>query len=230
MSCCPTDKSCLPCDYTQKGAINEDKAYVVTAENATIGVLVIPDIFGMTSQAFYVADQISERLNAKVVIPDVFAGKPWPKSDYPPKDYAALGAWIGSEGAYEVQKPRFEPALNALKAEFAKVGLVGFCLGGKMVVTAQKEGIAGAVAAVHPAKFTAAEFAEGLPAPVLVIASKDEDAAVMDAVEADFKKDAKFGPLSGTHYASVFDGDYAFFNLSPQSSSHSFSSPRLAPT
>mgnify|MGYP001134548764 CR=1 FL=1 len=74
MSCCPTNRSALPCDYTPKGSIGAHHSYVVSSESPVRGLIVITDIFGLSEQAKYVADQLAERLNARIIMPDCFDG------------------------------------------------------------------------------------------------------------------------------------------------------------
>jgi hypothetical protein len=77
------------------------------------------DIFGIMNPTQQGADILATELGARVAMPDVFKGKPWELSKFPPPDRQEFLTWIG-----KTQWPQVEPILlktiDFLKKDGAK--------------------------------------------------------------------------------------------------------------
>ena len=77
------------------------------------------DIFGIMNPTQQGADILATQLGARVAMPDIFKGKPWELSRFPPPNRQEFLTWIG-----KFQWPQVEPILlktiGFLKEEGAK--------------------------------------------------------------------------------------------------------------
>jgi hypothetical protein len=77
------------------------------------------DIFGIMNPTQQGADILATQLGARVTMPDIFKGKPWELSRFPPPNRQEFLTWIG-----KFQWPQVEPILlktiDFLKEEGAK--------------------------------------------------------------------------------------------------------------
>ena len=164
-----------------------------TPSTTAAGIIYVPDIFGKTSQALQVCDKLAAA-GFWVAFPDVFRGAPWPMEKFPPPDRDELMNWIGGYGFEEKVKPDVAQALKVLREKGGgemKMGIVGFCWGGKMsTLSGEDVGIFQATAAAHPS-FLTVEDAKVVNCPILLLPSKDEadlsgfiEAVVVRGVEA----------------------------------------------
>ncbi|KAJ9478215.1 putative Protein AIM2 (putative) [Pseudozyma hubeiensis] len=209
-ACCsiPPVKS----DYSPKGTtekIGGLDTYSIGPKDAKHAIVVVYDIFGFHNATKQGADLLAESTKSRVVMPDFFRGKPFPQSFYPPdtdEKKQALQSFFGEAGDFGARKPDLEAVADELKKDgAAKLGLVGFCWGGKMSVIAGGEGTKfTAVAQVHPAMVDAAD-AEKLTVPVANFPSKDEPQKDVDAFEAavqkkPFAKDSVYKHYPDSHH------------------------------
>jgi dienelactone hydrolase len=142
------------------------------------------------------ADILATELGARIAMPDLFKGKPWDLTNFPPPDRNEFLSWLG-----KTQWPQVEPVLIKTIAYLresgakkfgthtvvmvADVGLYGFCWGGKMAISATKH--VRAAALVHPA-FIEVSDAEKAVVPICLLDSKDEDKETMDKFIGEVKK------------------------------------------
>ncbi|KAJ3359971.1 hypothetical protein GGF32_008874 [Allomyces javanicus] len=176
--------------YTPRGAtvrVGQDmNCYAVGRADATRAIVIIYDIFGLHPATKQTADLLAQGLDARVVMPDLFLGKPWPLSNFPPKNPADLAKFFEVSGAWDVVHPRLVATLDYLAKHhpsITSVGLLGFCWGGKIMTRALNE-LADRVkagASAHPYLVTAEDI-EATQRPVALLPSKDE--GDMTAVEA----------------------------------------------
>lgn len=103
--------------------------YVTGKKDAEIGLVCIygtaltkqadQDIFGFMNPTQQGADILASQLNCCIAMPDIFRGKPWELSRFPPPDRDEFLAWIGA-----TQWPQVEPILaktiDYLKGQGAK--------------------------------------------------------------------------------------------------------------
>lgn len=150
------------------------------------------DIFGFHNATKQGADVLADATKARVVMPDFFRGKPFPQEYYPPntdEKKAAFQSFFGAAGDFGARKPDLEAVADELKKDgAAKLGLTGFCWGGKLSVLAGGEGTKFAsVAQVHPAMVDPKD-AEKLTVPIANFPSKDEPIKQVEAFEAEVQK------------------------------------------
>ncbi|KAG8902891.1 hypothetical protein FRC01_009435, partial [Tulasnella sp. 417] len=130
------------------------------------------------------ADLLAETVKAKVIMPDFFRDKPMDLNLYPPTTDEArktIQTFFQVQGNFGDRIPEL---LDIAKGErnngVEKLGLIGYCWGGKMAALANATGQFDATASVHPAMWARAD-GENLKAPVAVFPSKDENQEEIDA-------------------------------------------------
>ncbi|EST07675.1 Dienelactone hydrolase [Kalmanozyma brasiliensis GHG001] len=209
-ACCtiPPVKS----DYSPKGSMEKIgglDTYVIGPKDAKKAIVVVYDIFGFHNATKQGADLLADSTKARVIMPDFFRGKPFPQTSYPPdtdEKKQEFQNFFGNAGDFKARKPELEAIADELKKDGAsKVGLVGFCWGGKLSVLAGGEGTKfTSVAQVHPAMVDAKD-AEGLTVPIANFPSKDEPKEDVDAFEAEvqkkpFAKDSVYKHYPDSHH------------------------------
>jgi len=168
-------------DYTPKGEYKAyaglDKCYFVGPTGTGKVIVIVYDIFGFFPQTLQGADILAETLQARVIMPDFLKGQPWPVDKFPPgsiADKAALQVYFGTTA-----NPAFTlPYITAVGAELkkdgaTKIGILGFCWGGKCAFKAGGEDWVDAVATVHPAMLSADDV-DNIKVPVAMYLSQDE--------------------------------------------------------
>jgi len=168
----------------QLGSYTE--VYTVGNQKATTAVVAIFDIFGFFPQTQQGADILAETLSARVLMPDVFFGKPFSIEQHPPKndeDKKALQTFFQTSGNFETVLPGILNLAKLLRDDgVTKLYLYGLCWGGKVSTLAgcQSMNIDGksipafdAVACIHPAMLSA-EDGKKLLVPIAIYASADE--------------------------------------------------------
>lgn len=104
----------------------------ITGDNADVGILVIPDLFGWAFPNIrLLADHYAQEANATVYVPDFFHGEAL--------DVDLLGAGkfdqldlpgFMTRHGREVREPELFACARALREKHAVVGAVGYCYGG----------------------------------------------------------------------------------------------------
>ncbi|KAF7588376.1 hypothetical protein BBP40_005769 [Aspergillus hancockii] len=148
--------------------------------DATTGLVVLYDIFGMAVQTLQGADLLATRLKARVVVPDffegIFAQPEWFPTDTEEKK-DALARFVANEASI----PRNVDTLLEITKQYntafpavSKWAALGLCWGGKVTVLASGPGTPFVASGqVHPGR-TDKSDAEKLAIPHIVLASKDE--------------------------------------------------------
>lgn len=160
--------------------------YVVGEKSSSQAVIALFDIFGFYPQTQQGADIIAESLGARVYMPDVFFGKPYPLEDFPAttdETKQKLGSFFQNEAGFDTVLPGILNLAKILRDDgVKKLYMYGLCWGGKVSIiagtkTVNLDGsstpIFDAVAALHPAFLNAADGKE-LQVPVAIYASRDE--------------------------------------------------------
>jgi len=140
-------------------------------------ILVVYDIFGFFPQTLQGADILAETVQARVVVADYLQGKAWPLDKFPPANDAEK-AELQSLFGTTANPARTLPFVNAVGKELqkdgaTKIGVLGYCWGGKLSVLAGAEDWSDAIASVHPAFLTEEDFNK-LKVPIALFPSKDE--------------------------------------------------------
>ena len=168
------------------------KAYVTGPADSKNAVLCIYDIFGMWATTQQGADLLAEAMKTKVVMPDFLRGQPWPVEAFPPRsdeEGKKFGEWLETIGNIQDRLKDIQNVVSALKEQgVQKLGLYGFCGGGKISSLAGKEGsLFVGVAQVHPA-FVDPNDGKDLAVPVAFFPSKDEEKKDVDGYWNNFKE------------------------------------------
>ncbi|KNG88676.1 dienelactone hydrolase [Aspergillus nomiae NRRL 13137] len=155
-------------------------SYVTGPPDASTGLVVLYDIFGMAIQTLQGADLLATRLNSLVLVPDFFEGN-YAQPEWFPTDTEEKKNAITSFVSNEASIPRNVDTLleitkqyNTLFPSVSKWAALGLCWGGKVAVLASGPGTPFvATGQVHPGR-TDKTDAEKLTIPHIVLASKDE--------------------------------------------------------
>lgn len=99
-------------DYTARGRVfqlpdNGPAAYLTEPSdgNATNrgAIVALYDIFGFDIiQTRRFVDSLASATSMRVVMPDVFRGKPWSLDKFPPKDFKEYQNWVETAGTWDV--------------------------------------------------------------------------------------------------------------------------------
>ncbi|CAK7229212.1 hypothetical protein SBRCBS47491_007169 [Sporothrix bragantina] len=209
----------LTVDYQAQGryeTLAGLKTYIVGPDDATKAIITVYDIFGMWPQTIQGADLLSSLTGALVLIPDFFEGdgaKPeWLPTNTPEKQ-KALGDFFTTKADFSKNVETLISVRKDLATRFhavdEHVGVFGLCWGGKIGVLATAAGNEGpgrrfnVSGTAHPGRLDSKD-AEVLTAPHILLASKDEDAAVVAEYEKILSQPGKVGEV--TTYANMFHG------------------------
>jgi len=170
-------------DYRPKGEYKAiggaKKAYVVGDGESSKIIIVAYDAFGFAWQTQQGADILAETVGARVVMPDFFDGKPLDPKLFPPKtdeDRKKIEEWFATTGNFATRIDEFYAVAEALRAEgVTKIGALGYCWGGKMLILAgRKADKVDAIATAHPARM-AVDDAKELAIPIGLFPSQNEN-------------------------------------------------------
>ncbi|PFH59395.1 hypothetical protein XA68_12425 [Ophiocordyceps unilateralis] len=171
------------------------KSYVTGPADAEKAIVVIYDIFGYFDQTVQGADILAYGANQqyRVFIPDWFRGKPCPIEWYPPDNdekKKKLGEFFGSYPPPNIAAhiPAYVGAIKEKNPSVSKLGIVGYCWGGKVVALSIKaaNNPFSVAASLHPAMVDPAD-AEGISIPMMLLASKDEQPEAVQKFEGALK-------------------------------------------
>ncbi|RAL66000.1 hypothetical protein DID88_005661 [Monilinia fructigena] len=183
--------------YENKGkyeTIGGLKTYVTGPADATKAIFLIYDIFGYYPQTLQGADILAnaDKYNKYLVfIPDLFEGNPADISWYPPDNedkQKKLGNFFQTTGAPPKVAGRVPELVKAIGDKYTAIekwGVLGFCWGGKIVslTTSAPTNPFVVAAESHPAMVDSKD-ALNIKIPLILIASKDEDAEEVKKFEA----------------------------------------------
>jgi len=168
-------------DYEAKGEYKSfagiDKVYMVGPEGTGKAIIIIYDIFGYFPQTLQGADILAEAVQTRVLMPDFLKGKPFPVDKFPPKgktEEAELQLFFATTANPVLTLPYITAVGEQLKKEgVSKVGVLGFCWGGKLSILSGHQEWPDAVAAIHPAMLSAGD-ADALKVPLGLFPTQDE--------------------------------------------------------
>ncbi|KAJ1960471.1 hypothetical protein GGI12_003783 [Dipsacomyces acuminosporus] len=172
-ACCNTPP--VKAQYQQTGEMGKlgDLAcYFAGSKSSKRGIIVNYDIFGYHANVIQLCD-ILAGVGYQVILPDFLKGNPLTLEDLGKHDVFA--EFVKTRGSWKSNKATYIAARDYLVSNgVTSVSIVGFCWGGKMVVSALAEldGFAGG-AVVHPALLVPEDF-EKVNAPFLVLPSREE--------------------------------------------------------
>jgi dienelactone hydrolase len=170
------------------------------SKTATRAVLYVFDIFGFSPQTLRGADILAHHLStsspALVIVPDWFDGSVAEKAWVPPvtpEQQQKLGGFIQNKASPGLVVPRvleLSKSINKTFANVEKLGIFGFCWGGKLASLACQDNEDRFVVAVQtsPARIDPEE-AKKVSMPMALLLSGDEDADVAGKYAANLTKD-----------------------------------------
>ncbi|OKL58067.1 hypothetical protein UA08_06665 [Talaromyces atroroseus] len=193
-ACCETPVPSTVMDYQAKGEwidVNDEKTYIAGDKTATRAIVLVYDIFGYSPQTLRGADLVAEALSKSargpvaVIVPDWFDGTVAEKAWVPPvsdEQKQKLGNFIQTKASPELVVPRvlkFAQTLQhrAVLPQVQKLGIFGFCWGGKLASIACQQSarnIFTVAVQTSPARADPEE-AKSILVPMALLTSKDED-------------------------------------------------------
>ncbi|KAL3419454.1 AIM2 family protein C30D10.14 [Phlyctema vagabunda] len=193
-------------NWTRLGGLD---VYVTGSTSARNAIICFYDAFGASQQILQGADLVAITLNAIILVPDFFRGNPaqyeW-FTNQSQECKQAKETWLKNM-KFKEHLPDLYKVLDAAKDVYPEAlnwGAYGLCWGGKMAVLASGEGTPFKVSGqVHPGKL-AAEDARSLKIPHIMLASRDEDATVVEEYAKLLASEGKIGEVET--YASMHHG------------------------
>ncbi|KAJ1860251.1 hypothetical protein LPJ73_001455 [Coemansia sp. RSA 2703] len=172
-ACCNTPP--VKANYTSKGTkgkIGDLDCYFAGPSDSKRAIMINYDVFGYHANVLQLSDILGS-LGYHVVLPDILRSKPLEEADLGKP--AVLNEFANTRGSWESNKGDYTATRDFLRSKGAEsIGLIGFCWGSHLVVSAltELEGYAGG-AIVHPALIADGDLGK-VNAPLLVLPSKDE--------------------------------------------------------
>ena len=171
------------------------KLDVTGPSHAKKAILWFYDIFGFYPQTIQGADILaSSNSNPYLVImPDFFEGNPAKIEWYPPvtdDQLANLGKFIKTSGEMAKTLPRIPKITEDVQKKYTAIekwGPVGFCWGGKVVCLSSGTDTIFVASAQSSPALVDPEDAAKVTIPMMVLASKDEDIALIKRFKAALK-------------------------------------------
>jgi len=215
-----TNKACctippVQSDYTPKGEFKPvgdfKKVYVTGQNNKENAIVCIYDIFGYWPQTQQGADIIASNLKSTVYMPDFFEPNPaFPQEKFPPKtdqDKADLQAFFGGTANPNAAVKKLVAFGEHLKSTgVQKIGMYGFCWGGKVTISSAGDGTPFSSAAiVHPAMLSA-DDARKLTVPLAIYISKDEPIDEYNKILEAISKKPFASKNDHKNYSNMFHG------------------------
>ncbi|CRG84228.1 putative AIM2 family protein C30D10,14 [Talaromyces islandicus] len=210
-ACCETPVPGSVADYKEKGEwieIDGRKTYISGSKTATRAVIYVFDIFGFSPQTLRGADILAHDLSASspalVIVPDWFDGSVAEKAWVPPvtpEQQEKLGGFIQNKASPGLVVPRVLELSNAINKTFASVerlGIFGFCWGGKLASLACQDDKDSFVVAVQtsPARIDPEE-AKKVSVPMALLLSGDEDTELAAKYAGNLTKDTLMESFEG---------------------------------
>lgn len=182
-----------------------DHPTYVTGSNKDAAVLIVHDIYGWTfSNIRLLADAYANEANVTVYLPDFFGGEVIPPGSFskPPEERNFDLPGFMARNGKEAREPEIVACAQTLRAQYKKVGTIGFCYGGWAVFRLGAKGrqLVDCISTAHPSRLTEEEIQNvGVPVQIL---SPENDSAYTPELKA-FSN--KVIPTLGVPY------DYSFF-------------------
>ncbi|KAJ1646844.1 hypothetical protein LPJ64_001728 [Coemansia asiatica] len=172
-ACCNTPP--VKANYTAKGqksTVGNIQCYFTGPADSHRAIMVNYDVFGYHANVMQLCDILGD-LGYRVVLPDLLHGNPLTENDLGTP--GVFAEFKDTRGSWQTTKPMYQTVIGYLKDNSASsIGLLGFCWGSHLVVSALTEldGLRGG-AIVHPALIADGDLGK-VNAPLLAIPSKDE--------------------------------------------------------
>lgn len=149
--------------------------YISGSANAKAAVIVVSDIHGYNALHLRdITDKVG-RAGYYAVAPDLFHGSWW----------VTGGSWSAWNAEHTPDKGSEDakPLIEALKSKgFAKIGGVGFCWGGKVIVKLITDPLIQTGVLIHPSHTTLPDI-QGIKAPVSILAAENDNITKLELVK-----------------------------------------------
>ncbi|EED21098.1 dienelactone hydrolase, putative [Talaromyces stipitatus ATCC 10500] len=190
--------------------IGDVKTYTTGRQDATIGVIDVYDVFGISNHTQQGADLVASTLDAVVIVPDLLKGT-YAKPEWFPLDSDEKRAhFFGFLKGYAAPNKHVDPLLEFMKhvqsrfPTVTKWGSFGLCWGAKVVaLTSMADTPFKVSAQAHPGMLDPAD-AKKITIPHLVMASKDEPSEAVANFKTVIEKNGSGGSL--TTYMTMHHG------------------------
>ncbi|KAK4889248.1 hypothetical protein LTR27_011925 [Elasticomyces elasticus] len=170
-----------------------NQAYV-TGSNTEAAVMLITDVFGWDFiNNRLLADHFAREANVTVYMPDFFdsesISKETLKKDFTEwaKDGLDIMAFVGRHSR-EIREPEIFDCAKKLRAEYKKVGAVGYCYGGWVIcrLGAKGNNLVDCVSMGHPSMLIKEDL-DGVEVPIQILAPEIDAAYTAELKEHTFK-------------------------------------------
>ncbi|KAF1960453.1 alpha/beta-hydrolase [Byssothecium circinans] len=182
----------------------------VTGTSKTAAILIVHDIFGWTANnSRLLADQFAELAGATVWVPDFFGGEVVAEDLLLTEELREkfnIPAFIARHNK-EKRYPEISAAAKALKAEYPKLGAVGYCYGGWAVFKLGNDpALVDAVVGCHPSMVEKSEL-DGLTVATSIHAPEEDFTFLPDMKEHANKVIPTLGiPYEYVHFPGLQHG------------------------
>ncbi|KAF2256183.1 alpha/beta-hydrolase [Trematosphaeria pertusa] len=155
-----------------------NNAYV-TGDSKSAAIMIVHDVFGWTFPNLrLLADHFAKEANATVYLPDFFDGEVVPTDIF--NDPAKREAWdlpsFVKRHSKDIRYPEITACAKALKAQFPKVGAIGYCYGAWACFRLGSDpSLIDAVSGVHPSLVEKSEL-DALKVPTQILAPETDPA------------------------------------------------------
>lgn len=151
----------------------------IAGSSQSAAVLIVADIFGWTLPNIrIIADHFAKEANATVYIPDFFDGeivKPELLEDPEQRKNFSIPEFIGRNNK-EIRWPSILASAKALKAQYPKVGAIGYCYGAWAVFKLGADtSLIDCASVAHPSLLEKSEI-DGLKVPTQILAPEHDHA------------------------------------------------------
>ncbi|KAL8026224.1 hypothetical protein ABFX02_14G013600 [Erythranthe guttata] len=156
-------------DYCEKGKVKQFgglDCYISGPSHSETAIILITDVFGFApSHSREIADKVAAA-GYYTVLPDFFRGDPYQHG-------APLTPWLKKHAPEEGIKDAI-PIIEALKARgITKIGVAGFCWGGKVAADLSKYPYVEATVLLHPT-YTTTEDIQGDKVPISILGGEKD--------------------------------------------------------
>lgn len=195
-------------DYEPKGKKDVQIAglscYVVGPEDAKRAIVAIYDVFGFWTTTLQGADMIAHSTKMKVIVPDLFRGKPLGAGIFPldsQEKVDRLNQFMAEEGNPEKRAEDLRAIAKALRKQgVTALGVYGLCWGSKPATLAcGKESLYNAMAQLHPSLLEAKDALE-LTVPLASFTSQEESPEKMQPFYKNLNANEAIAPLCSEHH------------------------------
>ena len=205
-SCCLTGFEWEGKPTGRIGKLARNNAYIA-GDNPDVAVLLVHDLIGWTfSNTRLLADHYAREANATVYLPDFFGGEVLPAEPLLRGEFHKVDiAGYMKRNSREIREPEIFECAKTLRAEYKKIGAVGYCFGGWAVfrLGAKEHLLVDCITTGHPSLLTKKDIDE-VAVPVQILAPEIDPIFSAEMKTYSFETIQKLGiPFAYQHYPGV---------------------------